>query len=40
MLKAFLEVPKTEGMVSYLIELMVEYEEDYPDFKDLILDYI
>lgn len=26
--------------IPYLIGLMVELEEDYPDFKDLILDYI
>lgn len=37
--KALMKLPRTEELENYLIEIMVEYEQEYPSIKKLIMNY-
>lgn len=37
--KELTKLEKSDALVDFLIQVMVDYEEDYPEIKDLILDY-
>lgn len=39
-LKKMMELPKNEEREQFFIDKMVELEQDYPDIKNLILDYL
>lgn len=38
--KELTRLAKSDALVNFLIRVMVDYEEDYPEIKDLILDYL
>lgn len=39
-IKELTNLPKSDALVDFLIQVMVEYEDAYPEMKDLILDYV
>ena len=39
-IKELTRLEKSDALVDFLIQVMVDYEEDYPEMKDLILDYL
>lgn len=39
-IKELTKLPKSDALVDFLIQVMVEYEDAYPEIKDLILDYV
>ncbi len=40
LVKELFTLEKTEKLINYLIDILVEYEDDSPEIKDLILGYL
>lgn len=40
MIKEIVSMNADGKLTDYFIDVMVEYEDDYPEIKDLLLDYI
>ena len=40
LVKELFTLEKTEKLINYLSDILVEYEDDSPEIKDLILGYL
>lgn len=38
--KVLMRIPRSNELEKYLLDIMVEYEEEYPSVEELIVDYL